>query len=186
MWTATRTRTSISLRAARNSRWGSEAYRDRLFLNNGHGQFTYAAQGLPDVRTSAQMIASHDIDGDGDLDLFVGGRNVPGAWPSPPASHVLLNEGGRFTDASSTWLGDLQDPGLITGAVFADIDNDHRAELVLCGEWMPLRVFKNTGAHFIDISPALLDTAFIGWWQGLTVADIDADGDWTWWPGTSV
>lgn len=156
---------------------GDERYRDRLFVNDGHGTFTWAEHALPDIRVSTQAIASNDIDGDGDLDLFVGGRNVPGAWPSAPTSHLLLNDHGVFTDASSTWLAALPRPGLVTEALFADIDGDKRDELVLCGEWMPVRVLKSAGGTFKDISPSVLDTPLIGWWQGMTSGDIDGDGD---------
>lgn len=156
---------------------GDERYRARLFVNDGRGVFAYSGKALPDVRVSSLAIASDDLDGDGDLDLFVGGRNVPGAWPSPPVSHVLLNDRGVFTDASSTWLASLPRPGLVTQALFADIDGDKRAELLICGEWMPIRVLKNTGSAFRDISSSLLDTSLTGWWQGMTAGDIDSDGD---------
>ncbi|MBK6777696.1 MAG: CRTAC1 family protein [Flavobacteriales bacterium] len=121
---------------------GDENYSDRLFMNDGKGRFTYADSALPDLRTSTMCVASNDLDGDGDLDLFVGGRNVPGAWPAPPQSHVLINDGGRFSDASSAWLAGNEKPGLITGAVFADMDGDKGNELVVCGEWMPIGVWK--------------------------------------------
>ena len=156
---------------------GDERYRDRLFINDGHGTFTYAERALPDIHVSTQAIASNDIDGDGDQDLFVGGRNVPSAWPSAPVSQVLLNDHGIFTDASATWLAALPRPGLVTEALFADIDGDKRAELVLCGEWMPVRVLKSMGGSFKEISTSVLDTSLTGWWQGMTSGDIDGDGD---------
>ncbi len=152
-------------------------YQDRLFMNDSHGRFTLAADALPELRTSTMCVASNDLDGDGDLDLFVGGRNEPGAWPAPPRSHVLLNERGRFTDVTSTWLGPNGRPGLVTGARFADIDGDKRAELVVCGEWMPVRIWKNTGSALLDISSTILDTSMTGWWQFLEIADLDGDGD---------
>jgi enediyne biosynthesis protein E4 len=156
---------------------GSELYRDRLFVNKGQGVFSYSEKALPDLRTSTQVVVSNDVDGDGDLDLFVGGRNVPGAWPAPPASHLLLNDNGTFTDGSATWLPALRTPGLINDALFADVDNDHHAELILCGEWMPLRILKSGNGAFNDIAPSVLDTSMIGWWQSLTAGDIDGDGD---------
>ncbi len=156
---------------------GDASYQDHLFTNDGHGRFTDAPDALPALRTSTQCVASEDLDGDGDLDLFVGGRNVPGAWPAPPPSHVLINGHGRFTDASATWLKGHERPGLITGAAFADLDGDRRNELVLCGEWMPLTVWKVDREAFTDISTNVVDTALTGWWQGLAVADLDGDGD---------
>lgn len=156
---------------------GDERYRDRLFINDGHGAFAYAQDALPDTRVSTQAVTSNDIDGDGDLDLFVGGRNVPGAWPTSPVSQVLLNDHGVFSDASPTWLAALPRPGLLTDALFTDMDGDKKAELLLCGEWTPVRVLKNAGGAFKDISSTVLDTSLVGWWHGMTVGDIDADGD---------
>lgn len=157
---------------------GSEAYRDRLFINDGRGAFASADGALPDHRTSDQAVASADIDGDGDLDLFIGGRNVPGEWPAPPPSHVLINDGrGRFVDASGTWLQDAATPGLVTDAVFLDLDKDGRQELVLCGEWMSIHVFRIEGSRFKDVSSTFVDTTLTGWWQSLTAGDIDGDGD---------
>ena len=156
---------------------GSEHYQDRLFLNDGRGHFSYADGAVPTLTTSTMCVASNDLDGDGDLDLFVGGRNVPGAWPAPPKSHVLINDHGRFADASATWLAGNESPGLLTGAVFADVDGDKRDELVVCGEWMPIGVWKNTNGAFKDVAATMLDTALTGWWQSITVADLDGDGD---------
>ena len=156
---------------------GDERYQDRLFINDGRGTFTFSKDALPELLTSTNAVAADDIDGDGDLDLFVGGRNVPGAWPTPPTSHVLLNEHGVFTDASSRWLAELPILGSIADAVFADVDNDKGAELLLCGEWMPMRILKSKQGKFIDVAPALLDTSLIGWWQSITTGDIDGDGD---------
>lgn len=156
---------------------GSEFYRDRLFINDGLAVFTVAEAALPDIRTSKQAVASGDVDGDGDLDLFVGGRNVPGEWPAPPPSHVLINNGGGFSDGSAAWLADSPAPGLVTDAVFADLDGDRRPELAICGEWMGIHVLKSDGKRFNDITSFLLDTTLSGWWQSLTAGDIDGDGD---------
>lgn len=165
--------------AAGSTEWpaGSERYRDRLFLNDGTGRFAHAPEALPDLRTSTAVVASNDLDGDGDLDLFIGGRNVPGAWPAAPPSHVLINTGGRFADASATWLADTPAPGLITAAVFADVNADERRELVLAGEWMAIRILRPDAGRLKDITATLLDTTLTGWWQGLGVADVDQDGD---------
>lgn len=163
--------------AAGSTEWpaGSERYRDRLFLNDGSGRFTHAAEALPDLRTSTAVVASNDLDGDGDLDLFVGGRNVPGAWPTAPPSHVLINTGGRFTDAGNAWLN--APPGLVTAAAFADVNADGREELVLAGEWTTVRVLRAESGRFVDITAQLMDTTLTGWWQSLAVADVDQDGD---------
>lgn len=157
---------------------GSDLYRDRLFVNDGKGGFATAENALPDARISSQAVASADIDSDGDLDLFVGGRNVPGQWPAPPPSQVLINNGhGIFSDGSAAWLGERAALGLVTDALFADVDSDNRPELLICGEWMSIHVLKSDGKRFTDISTTMLDTTLAGWWQSLSAGDIDGDGD---------
>jgi len=152
-------------------------YQDRLFLNDGTGRFRIAADALPAFTTSTMAVASADIDADGDLDLFVGGRNMPGAYPAPPPSHVLINAGGRFTEESKQWLGELARPGMITDARFVDVDGKAPAELVLCGEWMPLTIWRNTGRSFEDITASSLNDSLTGWWFHVHPADLDGDGD---------
>ncbi|MBL7964484.1 MAG: VCBS repeat-containing protein [Flavobacteriales bacterium] len=155
---------------------GSPLYQDRIFLNDGKGRFRYADGALPPITSSTQAIASADIDGDGDIDLFIGGRNIPGAYPAPPPSLVLLNEGGRFMDATTNWLGDIQ-LGMVTSALFVDLDGDGPKELVVCGEWMPVMAFRSEGNRFIDATAQLLDPGMTGWWFTITAADLDGDGD---------
>ncbi len=156
---------------------GAPAFQDRLFINEGRGYFVESKGALPEFLESTECVRSEDVDGDGDLDLFVGGRNVPGFYPFSPKSHVLLNDKGRFTDASDAWLPNAHGLGMITGAQFGDLDGDRTNELVLTAEWMPIRVFKNDGKHFTEISATVLDSTLIGWWQGLALEDIDGDGD---------
>lgn len=156
---------------------GAKEYRDRLFLNNGKGSFAEAVDALPETFHSTSCVISEDLDNDGDLDLFVGGRNVPGLYPYSPQSHVLLNEKGRFVDATSNWIQQREGYGMITAAQFADLDGDKKNELILAAEWMPLRVLKNTGKNFSDVTSSMVDTTLSGWWQGLRVEDIDGDGD---------
>lgn len=156
---------------------GSIAYTDRLFVNNGKGEYTEAKEALPNTLSSTECVVSEDLDNDGDLDLFVGGRNVPGLYPYSPQSQVLINEKGRFVDASSNWFQQTNGYGMITAAQFADLDGDKKNELILAAEWMPLRVLKNTGSNFIDITANMIDTTMTGWWQGMNVNDIDGDGD---------
>src|SRR5438093_1834092 len=116
-----------------------------------------------------------DIDGDGDLDLFVGGRCLPGNWPAPASSMIFLNDGGGFRfDAS--WSKAFADVGLVSGAVFADIDGDGRDDLVLAMEWGPIRVFRNEGNRFVDMTAAWGLDAFVGWWNGVATGDFDGDG----------
>ena len=156
---------------------GSSEYQGRLYVNNGKGAFSEAPGAIPASSESSQCIASQDLDDDGDLDLFVGGRNIPGFYPMPPMSRVLINEQGRFTDATSTWLPEMERLGMITGARFADLDGDKKNELVLVAEWKPVQVLRNSGQRFIDATASMIDTTVTGWWQGLEVNDLDNDGD---------
>lgn len=163
--------------AAGSTEWPapSARYQDRLYLNDGRGRLTEADDALPGMPWPTQAVVSDDIDGDGDQDLFVGGRNVPGAYPSAPRSVLLRNEGGRFTDATTTWCARLAEVGMVTGAAFADLDADGRKDLVVTGEWMPVLTYRNTGTGFERA--AWTDSTLTGWWQGITVADLDGDGD---------
>ena len=156
---------------------GAKEYRDRLFLNNGKGNFIEAPNALPESYNSTSCVVSEDLDTDGDLDLFVGGRNVPGFYPFSPQCQILLNENGRFIDATANWLQQGNELGMITAAQFADLDGDKKNELIVAAEWMPLRILKNTGSSFKDATANMIDTTMSGWWQGLRVEDIDGDGD---------
>jgi hypothetical protein len=159
---------------------GSANYQDRLYINDGRGNFTLAANALPPMATSKKAIAANDIDRDGDLDLFVGGLVVPGKYPQAPRSYWLRNDGTAqkplFTDVSELWGKNLTNIGMIYAAVWADIDQDQQAELLLAGELMPLTVAKWNGQNFdIQKNTGLEKTS--GWWRSLAVADLDKDGD---------
>lgn len=138
---------------------------DRLYLNDG--DFHDASDRLPEVLVSTGAVASGDVDGDGDADLFVGGRLVPGRYPLPPRSYVLRNEGGRFVDATEAVAPSLANPGLVTDARFADLDGDNDADLVVVGEWMPVIVATNEGG-VLSAAP-LADSE--GWWRSVTVVE---------------
>lgn len=149
---------------------------DRLYLNDGSGRFAKAPDALPQMLTSGQQVAIGDIDGDQDLDLFVGGRLMPGKYPFPAKSYLLQNNGGKFTDITASAAADLVAPGLVTDAVFSDYDGDKDLDLVVVGEWLPIRVFQNNGGKFAPIeTPNLPDTR--GWWFSIEAADLDGDGD---------
>ena len=157
----------------------SEYYRDRLYLNHGGGNFTYAPEALPDLRLSGQEISAHDIDQDGDLDLFVGGRQIARKWPEPVSSVILINESSpgepRFVDATNDIAPDLSNLGLVTSSQWLDIDEDGDSDLLLAGEWMPLTVLINDQQSFYKDESYFQGTE--GWWYRLKVDDIDQDGD---------
>ena len=156
---------------------GHPSYLDHLYLNDGAGKFQESENAIPRRAISTKVVRSADIDLDGDLDLFVGGRNVPGVYPKPPESSILINTNGKFQNATSVWNSDLTNIGMITDAQFADFDNDGKTDLVLCGEWMSVQFFRNTGSTFKNVSNEFGDPSVKGWWYSLTVDDLDKDGD---------
>lgn len=154
-----------------------EFFLQRLYTNDGKGAFTYALDALPPMATSAQRACAGDIDRDGDLDLFIGGRQTPAHWPFTPRSYLLRNDGGRFTDITEMSGKTLMGPGMVTDCEFADIDGDKDLDLVLVGEWMPVTVLRNTQGVFFNATQELGFADSNGWWSSLAVADIDGDGD---------
>ena len=152
------------------------AYADRLYLNNGQGGFSRAADALPALLTSTGSVAMGDMDGDGDPDLFVGGRVSPGRYPEPPRSHLLRNDGGRFSDVTAEWAPGLERIGMVTDARLIDLEDDGTLELVVVGEWMPITVFAWADGKLEDRTAiwGLADSH--GWWSALDVADLDGDG----------
>ncbi len=150
------------------------ALQDELYLNDGKGHFTLSAGLLPDMSAcSKSCVRPCDYDGDGDIDLFVGGRIIPGKYPLTPESYLLVNDGkGHFTKANIPFSA----IGMVTDAQWADLDNDGRKDLILCGEFMPVMVYMNTVAGFVDKTNEYFDTPAKGFWFTLTVADVNADG----------
>ncbi|WNJ19106.1 CRTAC1 family protein [Pontibacter sp. G13] len=153
--------------------------RDRLYVNLGNGQFQALPNALPEFFVSTGVVSPGDLDGDGDLDLFVGGRNVPGKYPLPAQSVLLENVGGtdqalKFREVSQTWAPAFAELGMVTDAQWADINGDETQDLVIAGEWMEVTVWENEGNR---LSQSNLGLAQVGWWQCLEVADLDGDGD---------
>lgn len=144
---------------------GSAHYADRLYLNDGSGIFTSAP--LPEWNASGSCIAVHDYDQDGDLDLFVGARFVPGKYPTTPESALLRNDGGAFTKIKSP----MDQAGLVTDAAW--LGND----LLIACEWGPVRLFKNTADGFVEATEQSGLSTHTGWWTSLAVGDLDHDGD---------
>ncbi len=152
-------------------------YMVRLYENNGKGEFTPVPGRIPAIHTSCNAVAAADLDGDGDKDLFIGGRIVPGRYPESPRSYILRNENGRFTDVTQEVCSDLVTPGLITDALWTDLDDNGRPDLVVAGHWMPVRIFMNNGNELEATSGgAAMDNA-TGWWNCVKAADMDGDGD---------
>ena len=153
-------------------------YTNRLYRNNGKGGFAHDPSALPALRTSAMPVCAADIDGDKDLDLFIGGRNIPGQYPNTPPSYLLMNDGGgTFVDVTESNAPGMVRMGMVSGAAFDDYDADGDPDLICLGEWMPISFFENEGGRFTlaNGKSGLANTE--GWWSSLTVADVDGDGD---------
>jgi hypothetical protein len=149
----------------------------RLFLNDGKGNFRKDSLAIPgNTRTVAGCVSAGDYDGDGDLDLFIGGR-VSAQYPMAPKSFLLQNNKGRFTDVTAKVNPELQRAGMITAAVWTDLNNDRQLDLVLAGEWMPIRFYKNNKGRLTEITEATGLAQNSGMWRSLAGADVDNDGD---------
>ncbi|PRY16354.1 VCBS repeat protein [Pontibacter ummariensis] len=154
-----------------------KAYQDRLYKNDGKGSFTLDTNVLPVIDASGSCVAAADYDKDGDLDLFIGGRVQPRAFPLPAKSYLLQNNGGRFKDVTSTAGPMLADLGMVTAALWTDFDSDGAVDLIVAGEWMPLTFLKNTGGKLKDVTGSTGLRGTHGWWNSLAAGDFDNDGD---------
>lgn len=146
---------------------GSVHYADRLYLAK---DTTMTRATLADWHASGSCVAPCDYDGDGDVDLFVGARFVPGSYPTASESALLINEGGAFKREPMAI-------GLVTGAAWADLDGDERPDLAVSTEWGPVKIFKNSSSGLSEITETAGLAAHTGWWTCVTAGDIDGDGD---------
>ncbi|MEL6592692.1 MAG: FG-GAP-like repeat-containing protein, partial [Bacteroidota bacterium] len=149
---------------------------DRLFLNDGKGKLIFQVDALPPIRKSSHVIAPHDLDGDGDLDLFIGVNIVPGDYGQLPTSYLLRNDGGTFREATEEWAPELAQAGRVNAAIWTDFDQDGDQDLMLAGEWMPLTFMRNEGGK-LSLSRFSTLSHSNGWYQSLISGDFDGDGD---------
>ncbi len=150
---------------------------DRLYLNDGRGHFSPAANALPPMYDNKSCVRPIDIDHDGDLDLFVGGRVVAFKYGKSPRSYLLINNGhGQFTDQTDKLAPGLRQVGMLTDAVWVDVDKDRDPDLVVAGDWIPITVFTNENGRLSAGKP-IADGPLNGFWQCLLAADFDRDGD---------
>lgn len=165
---------------------GDRRLRNRLYLRSTDAMqapvFERAPAGaLGGLALNSHAVAASDVDGDGDQDLFIGSRSVPGRYPDTPASHLLRNEseGGsiRFVDVTSEVAPGLERNGLVTGAAWVDVDGDGSEDLVVSHEWGPIAVWRNEDGRLVDMTEASGTGAIRGWWNGIEAGDVDGDGD---------
>lgn len=160
----------------------SDGYEDRFYENLGGNQFRRNNEAIPSLKGSNLNVTTCDFDQDGDLDLFVGGRLVPKKYPYPADSHLLENvsgpEGIKFVDATEKSLPALKEIGLVTASTWLDFNQDGWQDLVVVGEWMPIKFFQNKAdGTFQEVSETLLEGDFTGWWFDIQKGDFDNDGD---------
>ena len=157
-------------------------YQDRLYINDGHGNFT-KLEGLPRITSSGSVVLASDYDRDGDLDLFIGGRVSPGSYPMPAKSHLLQNR----SEASSGKVN-FVDVGplvenwdkltMVTSGLWTDYDNDGWTDLLIAGEFMPITLFHNDHGKLVYVDPEKSNLSEThGWWNSMAGGDFDGDGD---------
>ncbi len=150
---------------------GSQVFRLRYYENDGQGNFRPNPSGVPPVVGNFSCLEASDVDGDGDTDLFLGGRCVPGNYGLPPRSFLLINESGRWKDATPPSLAGV---GMVTDATWQDVDGDQDPDLVVVGDWMGVHVFTNERGKLENTKPLPNSE---GWWTRVEAADLDQDGD---------
>jgi hypothetical protein len=153
-------------------------YQDRLYFNDGKGNFSPAPdKSIPKETTSGACVSTLDFDNDGDLDLFVGARILPGQYPLPPSSFVLKNDHGTFTNVTREIAPDFANIGLCTDIHFADLNQDGQKEMLLTGDWMPITILTLKKGKFVLSTEKFNLGQTNGWWNCLETADLDNDGD---------
>jgi len=161
-----------------NEFWGEQdALRPRLYLNDGHGNFQRARDALPDIFENGSCVAVGDFNGDGHPDLFLGSRVVGRSYGLIPKSHLLQNDGnGHFTDVTLEKAPGLSEAGMVSSATWIDYDHDGKLDLVVVGEWMPVRVFHNENGKLVDRTKEAGLSGTNGWWNSVQAVDLRGNG----------
>jgi hypothetical protein len=159
---------------------GSPVYQDRLYINDGKGNFKEAVNALPKNFTSKLCVKAADYNKDGKLDLFISGRVEPWNYPKPVSSIILRNDSKdgviKFTDVTQSVAKDLKNIGLVCDAIFTDFDNDGWVDLILTGEWMPITFLKNNHGVYKNVTDNAGISNKLGWWNSITAGDFENNG----------
>ncbi|MBK8298506.1 MAG: VCBS repeat-containing protein [Saprospiraceae bacterium] len=157
---------------------GSPLYKDRLYINEGGGKFSDGSNRIPALTFSKGVVRAADIDGDGDQDLFIGGRQVPGYYGKSERSAILINDKGKFVDRTKEACPEMSTAiGMISSATFVDLDKDRDLDLVVVGEWMSPMIFVNEAGKFKNETSKFGLENLRGWWNVIVSEDVDGDGD---------
>ncbi|MCX2679237.1 VCBS repeat-containing protein [Galbibacter sp. EGI 63066] len=155
----------------------SPLLQDRLYINDGKGNFKRSTNQLPSFNSAGSIVVASDYDNDGDADLFVGGRVIPGKYPYAPTSYLLINENGKFVVQTTNLAPELEQIGMVTDAVWEDINDDGETDLIVTGEWMGIEVFINNQGVLSKSDDYKGLSTVKGWWNKLLIEDVDGDGD---------
>lgn len=150
-------------------------YTDRIYLNQGNATFKKGAI-LNANRISGSVVKAADYDGDGDMDLFVGGRHTPQQYPNPSSGMLLINDNGQLSNNTEQLSPELLNIGMITDAIWSDYDNDQDLDLMIVGEWMPITIFENNNGNLTKVEKENFTSSY-GWWFSIEQGDFDNDGD---------
>jgi hypothetical protein len=163
--------------AGNNALPGSRELQNRLFINDGKGNFNITTTAFPLNQDNIGTIQWCDFDKDGDYDLFVGGSNIPGHFEKEPRSYLLLNTNGHFTDVTEYLANGLLQSGMIKSAIWTDFDNDNDLDIIAVGDWMGIKVWKNNSGTFTEIANESGLDSTNGHWRSIIGGDFDNDGD---------
>ncbi|MFM2401493.1 MAG: hypothetical protein RI950_1010 [Bacteroidota bacterium] len=159
---------------------GATSLQDVIYSNDGKGNFSLVSSALPAFTESNAAVRAVDFDKDGDLDLYVSGRNVPFSYPQGTSSRLLRNDSKsgsiKYTDLTAKWAPDLLKPALACDAVWTDVNNDGWSDLVVAGEFMPIQIYQNEKGHLVKLENTGLEE-ISGLWGSVAAADFDQDGD---------
>jgi len=156
---------------------GSVLLQDRFYENKGNGNFVRNKKAIPNSNISGGCVIAGDYDTDGDLDLFVGGRLIPGDYPQSPGSYILQNNQGSFTNVTAEIAPELQQAGMVTAAIWNDFNSDGHLDLVTVGEWTGILFYENKAGNFTQSATQNDHSDQVGWWNCIKAADLDGDGD---------